>query len=994
MLTGLYQNTPRDNIRGKIATQLHGVNSNEPVISDEISHFASRINRACHSDEGWNNTVPRQGIAIPLLMLLSQFRLADSPLSAPHTSRALTVERNPLSPVLRNTDINSNGLGIIMSPLTTALFETAEFIARHDPLIFPVANASPVPLPGAESTMATDIVGDLKSGSYIITDEQKKDELISSLVQYLVHDGQLTVNEGKDIELRLWSEAAGTPMVAARLDNEYPVGSRPKRALAAENDPRTAVHIKKYCAFEEEVLDAQEVNKGKVLLFQAQRAENPFRMIYDNNPDSRPSPEERGVAEGLKISAEIITLGIAPLIGKLIANVKRREYYQNQGDEICAERFRRLFFAELATSLDVDGLKFRFRASIGKVKPTELLHALPEPKRAAFYTRNPLTGIRKEILLELKHGQGAINDNGRKVYLKPTEKINEFVTYYPDAAKPEWLERRVIVDESNLSWRYADSFDSTGLNVEISEGKRQITLSGENYQLEQNAVGVYEIIVNEGGGVKKFIPVYMEPLSKTWHLSTHNKHPAFNDKQSKLINEIKAQREKGFYYIPRGNNNKNLYGQGNIYVQEKIGDYGHYAWGRYVEMNGELLPVRNTKHQGHGVLYEVYDRKFPDKEGYPIEWDGNRWLFERQTSVHVSEALRNQITPAMYSKHMDMTTLSAPDHMGLRIDPRGTKYLKINGQFVKLEKREGSFFIKENNDKKLLIDFKNNEFTLHNMMVADMFDARNLANIDISEMGINSMAGYKNIYVANNGHLYIKLNNKHYPVEFMGKDRRVVFIGSPNEMRLSCIYSPQDGSIKNIGNNLGQHTLKYNRDIDIYIGTDRLTEETHFMRFDNEKNNLVNTRIYSVNKINDQLNKVGFKEFDLYIPKKTPRDIYLAAHAARDITLSSQIPANIELAFYTEKGKSLYGHVDDLQDLVNGKFNTLQSIKKGEFIEGYAISFDYDSQINYAQLAIESNKSIIKIKERREVKLKDLLRDISSLSVEDKTLHLYMCRAF
>lgn len=32
------------------------------------------------------------------------------------------------------------------------------------------------------------------------------------------------------------------------------------------------------------MLDAQGKNEGKVLLFQAQRAENAFRMIYDNNP--------------------------------------------------------------------------------------------------------------------------------------------------------------------------------------------------------------------------------------------------------------------------------------------------------------------------------------------------------------------------------------------------------------------------------------------------------------------------------------------------------------------------------------------------------------------------------------------------------------------------------------------------------------------------------------------------------------------------------------
>lgn len=49
-----------------------------------------------------------------------------------------------------------------------------------------------------------------------------------------------------------------------------------------------------------------------------------------------PSPEARGAAEGLNFVADLLTIGIKPLIGKLIANAKRREYYKNQGDEICA----------------------------------------------------------------------------------------------------------------------------------------------------------------------------------------------------------------------------------------------------------------------------------------------------------------------------------------------------------------------------------------------------------------------------------------------------------------------------------------------------------------------------------------------------------------------------------------------------------------------------------------------------------------------------------
>ena len=604
-----------------------------------------------------------------------------------------------------HSDNSGNSFGSMLKPVVNALYESGQFIDQQ--LTFPAANA--MPLAGTDSTMAAGIIHDLKSDCHIITGEQKKNELISSLVQYQVSDGQLSADESKDVELWLRSEAANMPVVIAPLDNDDSGKNRTIRAVDAANDPRTAEHIKAHCAFEEEVLNAQGEKEG---LFWIQRIENIFRAIYDNNPNGRPTPEERGIADGLNISTDILSLGIKPLIVKLIANAKRREYYKNKGDNICAERFRRLFIAELATSLDVDGLTYTPRGSTGKVKPSELLHALPPRERAAFYTRNPHSGIRKEILLELKQGNGAINDNGRRIYLKPTEKTNEFVTYYPYAVKPEWLERRVIVDENNLTWRYADSFDTSGLNVDIREGKTQIKLYGDYYDLQQNNAGNYEIVVKKTSGIKEYIPVYMEPLSRTWHLSTSNEHPAFSAKEIDYINKVKVKEDRDFNYIPTENNNKNYYGNGNIYIKEKIGDSGRYTWGRYVEMNGELVPVKEVVTPGHGVHYEVYDLQNPIKKGRPIEWDGNRWLFERNTSVHVSKELKKIIQPVMFSEKVDAGKLSAPDYQGLRYNADGDKYLKVKGKFIKIDTDGNSNLIKSNNGDIISIHFTNNLFKI------------------------------------------------------------------------------------------------------------------------------------------------------------------------------------------------------------------------------------------------------------------------------------------
>lgn len=707
--TGTYQNKLHNNFRLNSATKTQGINPDCPGIPDEIHHLGHRIDRVVNfhgelSGPSDQTTSARQGAIAPLLMLLSQVRFDDILPAATTNMSVFTSERSVFPSVSRDT-----GFTAMLNPVMNALHETGHFIARYDPLRFPPADASPVPQAGTEPAVTPAITRDLKSDSYIITGEQKKNELISGVVQYLVSDGQLTADEGNNAELWLRAEAAGMPMVAARLDNDGPGANRTKRALMPELDPRTGEHIKEHCAFEEELLDAQGENQGKLLLFEAQRAENPFRMIYDNNPDGRPSPEERGAADGLNIAADILTLGIKPLIGKIIAHAKRRKYYQNQGDNICAERFRRLIKAEVLTSLDDGGLSYQSasRAASRRIKPMELLHISPAQDRAAFYTRNPHTGIKNEILLKLK---GAVNDNGREVYLKPTEKPNEFFTYHPDAVKPERLERRVIVDESNLSWRYADSFDSSKLNVEISEGKRQIRLHGANFDLHQNGAGKYEIVVNKVSGIKEFIPVYMEPLSRTWHLSTHNEHAVFSNQQIDIIKEIKVSKKEGFYYTRMENNNPDYYGNGNIYSQEQMGESGHYSLGQYVEMNGELVPVETVVTPAHGVHYEVYDLKSPEKNSYPIEWDGHRWLFERETSVHVSKDLEVLIDPVMIAEKVDTKKLSAPDHQGLKYDADGNQYIKIKNEYMKLEQKEGRLFIRVNNGDEIHINYTEGKF--------------------------------------------------------------------------------------------------------------------------------------------------------------------------------------------------------------------------------------------------------------------------------------------
>ncbi|MCW2481282.1 hypothetical protein [Candidatus Symbiopectobacterium sp. NZEC135] len=680
---------------------LESINSNPSISVHNFSSNISYIENSPRISSPSSTSLPvrRGAIATTLqLMLLFDFLHRFDTASFSYKENQLSIMDNNPAFTERNHFIENH-------PVSISLTDDGQVSSQ--PLLLPKIEQGETSYTNSNSTLF------INENSHIISDNQKKNALVLAIKNHLVSDGQLTAAEGQDFEMSLkqWAKA-GPFFVTPLIDSAV----RMKRALIPEFDSQTAEHIKEHCAFEEEILNANGENEGKLLLFQAQRAENPFRMIYDDT-EGNPPPETRGAAEGLNIMTDILTLGIKPLIGKLIANAKRREYYKNQGDEICAERFRRLNIAEIATSLDIDSIALKPRGIARKIKPTELQHTASGQNRAAYYVRNPQNGIKKEILLELQPSNTAIHTEGQTIFLKPTDKPNEFMTYHPYATKPELLQRKVIVDEDTLAWRYADTFDTTNLNVEVREGKKQIPLYGEYYDLQKNGEGKFEIVLRKASGSHEYVPVYLEPLSKTWHMRTHNQHPVFTHEQENIINTLRIEPDRSFNYIPYTNNNPKYYSSGKVYRAEKIDDTSHYTWGRYIEMNGEIVPVREVVSPGRGVHYEIHNINHPDKEHYLVSWDGGRWVFERPTSVHVSSALEKQITSDMFIHNIDVTHLSSPDKNGLRWDSNNNSYLNIDNHFIHVKKVSNNRFLllNEVDIPKMTLRFKKNKFHKENI---------------------------------------------------------------------------------------------------------------------------------------------------------------------------------------------------------------------------------------------------------------------------------------
>ncbi|AUX73882.1 cysteine peptidase family C39 domain-containing protein [Erwinia pyrifoliae] len=691
---------------GKSVTCVRADNSNNSSTPNPIRQFGAYITEAINSPDE-KHRIPSQQTSPPgKVLTLIQFMLLLDNITLPISESCLPEEqmisasgKNVLPrPQSHPSGIEQSTLAKVNKNQAPSAVEAGKY-----PSLIPGAYAAPI-FNGNEGVIQV-----IENDSCMINSEQKKDKLISAITEQVVSNGQLSADDANDFEFSLRSEAAGAPIYIAHL-HVTPKKSRIIREAQSAQDERIMGHIKGTCAFEEEIYNSNGESVGKTFLLYAQRAENPFRTIYDNK-DGRPSPETQGLAEGLNISADIITLGLKSFIARLIANKLREKHYSDLGDKICAQRFSNLFIADMGTSLNADGQIFKRGSSSGKVKPHELFNALPAQSRAAFYTRNSQTGIRTEVLLELNQLKGSINDNGRVIYLKSTGIDNEFITYHPNAVNQGLLQKKVIVN-NDLRWRYADTFDSTGLNVQTREGKKQINLYGDYYELNQNSVGKFEIVIKKESGIRENIPVYMEPLSRNWHLNVHNGHQVFNNEQKEIVSAIKTHKEDGFYYVPRSNNNEPYYGNGKIYHQEKVGDAGHYPWGRYIEINGELVPVRNVEHKGKGILYEIYDIKNPDKKGYAVEWDGDRWLFEKPTSAHISKNVESFLSDYKHIQNIDVSKLSAPDHHGVRWTVDGESYIKVNNEFYKMTLTDegGIIHISESESLGMKLSFGKNKF--------------------------------------------------------------------------------------------------------------------------------------------------------------------------------------------------------------------------------------------------------------------------------------------
>lgn len=255
-----------------------------------------------------------------------------------------------------------------------------------------------------------------------------------------------------------------------------------------------------------------------------------------------------------------------------------------------------------------------------------------------------------------------------------------------------------------------------------------------------------------------------------------------------------------------------------------------------------------------------------------------------------------------------------------------------------------------------------------------------------------SAGDHKDIYSDYDFNLYLKQDNNYYPVSFAGEDQRIIHIGLPGEERITCIRNP-DGTLKPAGKGVSDKTLTFNKTMNLYKQSEPDGKKTVFLRFDKAANELMKTDVSNITQLDSKVTQVSFRHFDIFVPGNAPSEVYIAAHGEQALFAKNTIPGSMSLSFYTEKGKALDGHMDDILKLAEGQFSATERHNAGERLEGYNITQGNEENIDYAALTKKTGNTLISMKKGESDTLSNVMKSVSDIFHDKKiNLNLYMCR--
>lgn len=567
-------------------------------------------------------------------------------------------------------------------------------------LRFPMADAAAVPY------HLDYLEHDELHDTLIARSDEGKRMLLDLAKSFLLKMGDTTPEQINAREFEWLQAAAQGPIVISRVDLSE-VYQREKRISFAQHRKNIYRHIKRRCAQEMEIYNTEGLSEGKMLIFTAQRIDNPFRMLYDDIPEEHPARWKEVAGNLVNFLVNVLTLGLKPLITNPIANGYRKKYYEGKGDKICAKRQDHISFAQFATALDVGGIRYKTTNRGPRLIPHELQNVPIRHESPTYIAHDKTKNTRINLTVLVSKKKATKSQDELAIKAKEN---NEFETYYPDPTVRTGQKKRVIFDEKENIWRYDDGRDSESLSVRLSEGSTFISLFGKHFPVKDIGDEQYMITTLSKEGVKKELPVYREPLSKTWHLKTVNGNPVFTEKQITFIEKIRITQHNTFQYTEIDNSQQNIYGKGTLFEVRNLQDTAQTTPPLFevVEMNGVLVPVKSLTNKHTETHYYAYDIQTSGGSEHRVNWDGARWVLEKSTSPHVSAQLSQRISTDMYATTLNEDNLSPPDKQGIRFAD-GQGYLNIQSGYVAIHKGKITR-VGPTNGKRITVYYRDQQF--------------------------------------------------------------------------------------------------------------------------------------------------------------------------------------------------------------------------------------------------------------------------------------------
>jgi hypothetical protein len=456
---------------------------------------------------------------------------------------------------------------------------------------------------------------------------------------------------------------------------------------------------------------------GDSLLVSGEYIRNPVRGVLEKIkaeilPGHPLTDMEVTLAEINNVVQDVIfgiwSLGAYPIIKYAAAKSFTAAGHSVNGDLRCLKN--EFSGEEMAQLLFDTEVGLTNRGLMNQRVPAKLSEAKGFKPDGLFVQEHLPTGIHTEKYM-------AVQRNGQEIRIRE-KSPGEFVTCHPHAMHGERLEQRVFFDQKKQRIFFERQLpEDSGYDFDIVDGRKYIQLHGKNHELVYNWNARRSEIKIETASKSEVLPVYMEKLSHAWHLSERGGRPVFAAGQVKWIDRIKLKKTPQYVYRATENLNVKTYGHGKIYEARLAGKFISESPALHaVEMHGELVPVRLKVTPGHGIRYETYNTALPEKAGRPVEWDGERWIFESATSRHVANSLKNAINKDKLDQ-ISLDRLSAPDDNGIRWDSKDRGFLKIRNGFVQLHSHRyhpDRFFVRQAS-RNIQVVLKNHQFHLETL---------------------------------------------------------------------------------------------------------------------------------------------------------------------------------------------------------------------------------------------------------------------------------------